>query len=1528
MAMGGGWDGEAGRRGRRLSSGGVRGGAGVGGTEPASPAPLGGHSPERADGVFVRQREHLRCLPCRRSERPPRGFFRRVFGQLRAQIEYVPHFCPGSRVSPVQPKYPIPDELSQSWYSNVQSVPSVKVPQLDTGVALLGGRFVVRRCLGRGAMGYVYAVEDRERQREVALKTLRLRSPEAAYALKQEFRALSDITHENLVRLHELFVDGEDAFFTMELIDGVPFDQASVRALPELLPQLVAALQTLHDSGKLHRDVKPANVLVERSGRLVVLDFGLVLDRSRAPDPREAAAGHLIGTPRYMAPEVLGWGVASEASDWFSVGVMLFETLTGQLLDEGAVSRLSRRGPPPPPSSRGSDICADFDEMCQALLESDPDERATGDDVLRLLGLQSMSTRSLHLSSSHLVGRGRQLKALEAAYARHRQSHLPLAVTVSGPSGMGKTVLLRHFVDTLTANGAGAPLVFWGQCHEQEAISHKAFDELVDAIGLHWLELPAEAVFELVRPEEATHLLRLFPSLARVPCLAPLAGDEALADPRALRKQAYEALRSVLMRMSHARQLIIAVDDLQWGDLDSARLFYELFAGPEPPDCFLLLSYRSNEVESSVCLQTLLSGARCLADVIEVEQLSVAELNDVEARELARTLLSRPPSSHDPVPARASHPVDVRGAGWEPPSSSSLPDMTHSGTLRSADGPSRPVARASAIPEIVVPAPAPANTRAASEADARGGGQALRGDAGGERHALRGDAGGGGQALRGDAGGERQALRGDVQGAAGVGAGGAHDVVVGPAGIDAAGGEQASAPDAVRGRQARASEVAAEPSEGEALPSPPTTSAPDASDGVSAHDVSETTEERIAALCREAKGNPLLIHELAELPLELGQELSARGAVGLADIVRVRLSRVGTLGRQLFELLCVAGVPVRQTLLRAALGGKEIDPASIKLEAERLIRTRTSRGADAIEVVHDGIRSTALGLMEQARLRTVHEDLARAHADLAEPDVEALARHYAGAKLKAESAYWAQKAAEKAKAALAFDHAAQLYRAALDLADAGSATALFLKTQLAHALADAGRGKESAPLFLELAESATPEQALDYRRLAAEQWLVTGHIDAGLEVLNRVFHELGMSLPRGNASAGLALLGNRTRINWRGPEFDATKAEAADPQALLRVDACRAAWILSFVSTLLGAALQARFLRLALEVGEPSRVAMGFGIEALQGSIEGKPAKRHELQQRARALSEEIATPHALGFQALVDGNCAYLAGEWRACSDASEPAEHILTRRCRGSTWELNTLRFFWGMSLYYQGRFRELRRRSSAWLVDASDRGDLCAASAFRFNLARGWYLVNDDPERAAAEIEVGLSEWSFPELGVHRFVAGVSQVQVDLYREDVEAAQQTVQQLASRFRTSSMRRVQLGRIQMSYHLAFVALACAAQLDGRARRAELRSAKRHERALENEKTEWGNAVACYVRAQRSLMSGETALGQEQLLNAIELADGCHMHALSAAASYRLGTQLGPEQGASFSERALSFARGQGVRSPDRLLRALAPGV
>src|SRR5690606_13827782 len=230
--------------------------------------------------------------------------------------------------------------------------------------------------------------------------------------------------------------------------------------------------------------------------------------------------------------------------------------------------------------------------------------------------------------------------------------------------------------------------------------------------------------------------------------------------------------------------------------------------------------------------------------------------------------------------------------------------------------------------------------------------------------------------------------------------------------------------------------------------------------------------------------------------------------------------------------------------------------------------------------------------------------------------------------------------------------------------------------------------------------------------------------------------------------------------------------------------------------------------------------------------------QRQAWQDRARTLAERVATPHALGFQAVVDCNCAYLFGEWEACSKAGEQAERVLTQDCRGSTWELNTLRLFWGMSLYYQGRFRELQRRTRTWFMDAQDRGDLCALALFRFNSARGGYLPRDNRQRAHQEIDRGLQEWEQSDLGVHglsmgvhAFLAGLARIQVRLYEDDLPKARDDARALGSRFKTSSMRRVQLGRILMSSHLGYVALAQAAVSKNQERAGHLRRAARHQR-------------------------------------------------------------------------------------------------
>jgi hypothetical protein len=1188
-------------------------------------------------------------------------------------------------------------------------------------------------------MGVVYAAEDRQRGRVIALKTLQINSAETAYALKQEFRTLTDLSHPNLVRLHELFVEPERVFFTMDVVEGGPFDRCASTQIRHALTQLVAGVQALHGAGKLHRDLKPGNVLVEPDGRLVVLDFGLVRDRRRSQDPSESGA--LVGTPRYMAPELLSWGGATEQSDWYAVGVMLYEALTGTLPDEGGLARLVRQGPPPPPSEVSAGVSTEYDQICTSLLQPDLEKRGNGDDILGALGVDSVRAPQsvIPASKTHLVGRASQLQTLADAYRRNRERREPGAIMVSGLSGMGKTALVREFL----RQQAGDATVLWGQCREQEAVSHKAFDELVDAVAHYLLRRSPEQAFEIVSPDEAQHLLRLFPGLGRIPALAPLVGDDEDADPRALRKAAYDALRRVLVRMSKKRPLILAIDDLQWGDLDSARLLYDLFSGSERPACFLVLSYRADEADGSVCVQRLLTGARCLADVIDVQSLSVSELDRDDAATLACSLLHVEPSNDD-----------------------------------------------------------------------------------------------------------QEALA------------------------------------------------------------------------------------RVSALCREAEGSPLLLHELAE------QYATAERAddpgqhevrvVGLLDVVRTRLSRVDQLGRRLFQLVCVDGTPVREALLRAALGNVSIDQAVVQLEAQRLIRARASRSADAVEVVHDGIRTAALKEMTPAELRRAHEDLARAYAGATEPDVDALARHYAGAKLHGEASYWARKAGARASASFAFDRAAQFYRMALELGEPDTPTANHLRVLLANALAEAGRGVEAAPLFMEAAKHATPADALEYRRRAADQWLFTGRLERGLEVLTAVFDEVGMTLPRGKAGAVVSLLGNRMRTGLRGLDFVERKTEEIDPEDLLRLDACRAAWMLSFVSTLQGAALQSRFLRYALEAGEPSRVAMGLAIEALQRSVEGDNAARWALQKRSRALAERLNTPHALGFQALADGDCAYLAGEWRTCSDDAEVADDILTRRCQGSTWELNTLRFFWAMSLYYQGRFRELRRRSSAWLVDAEDRGDLCAQAGYHLNGARSVCLADDNPAQAHADLKRGLDEWSLPELSVHRFLAECARVQVQLYEGDVEAATATIDRLWPEFRSSSMRRVQLARVLAHYHTAFVALARAAKAEGnvKARKQALRQAASHQAKLEGESTPWGNALASYVAAQRALFQDSRDQAEARFERAAKALDERGMLASAAAVRYRQGRMRGDAAGNALIEQARAFMRAQGVRVPDRFLEMLAPGL
>jgi serine/threonine protein kinase len=198
------------------------------------------------------------------------------------------------------------------------------------------GDYRIERELGRGGMGMVFEAVHVVHRSRVELKTLPVNDGPALHRFKREFRSVAELNHPNLVGLHELASDGTQWFFTMDLVDGSDFisyvrpnNQPDEKRLRAATAQLVQAVIALHSNHIIHRDLKPSNVMVTQQGRVIVLDFGLVLELDQVTGAKSLA--HVAGTPAYMAPEQAASEKITGASDWYAVGVMLYESLTGKL---------------------------------------------------------------------------------------------------------------------------------------------------------------------------------------------------------------------------------------------------------------------------------------------------------------------------------------------------------------------------------------------------------------------------------------------------------------------------------------------------------------------------------------------------------------------------------------------------------------------------------------------------------------------------------------------------------------------------------------------------------------------------------------------------------------------------------------------------------------------------------------------------------------------------------------------------------------------------------------------------------------------------------------------------------------------------------------------------------------------------------------------------------------------------------------------------------------------------------------------
>jgi eukaryotic-like serine/threonine-protein kinase len=507
------------------------------------------------------------------------------------------------------------------------------------------GRFDVLRCIGRGGTGAVYDAVDRERGGRVALKVLSRLEPGAIARLKHEFRSLRDVLHTNLVKLHELFHAEAQWFFSMELIEGEPFDRwvrtaqgaLDLDRLRSALGQLARGVQAIHGAGQLHRDLKPSNVLVTAEGRVVVLDFGL----ATAITDDAPHSGAVLGTPAYMAPEQAKGAAATQASDWYAVGVMLFEALTGRLPFAGDALAMLRdkqsRDAPDPRTLLGDLACcvpADLSELCVALLQRDSYARAGGEDVMRSAGARGAAPDEARGRESVFVGRTAELAALDEALAATTLG-APVLVLVRGGSGMGKSALLERFAEL----AASRALVLRGRCYEQESMPYKVFDGIADALASHLDELPPGAARRLL-PRHLPALARLFPVLGHaLGDVSAAAGPPAeFTEPRELRSRAFEAFKELLHNLSRVTQLVIAVDDLQWGDTDSVRMLRHLMAAPDALPLLFVGAVRDGDINRSEFLKAATRMLRELP-LLALRRIEVGPLEQGVAVELARRLL-------------------------------------------------------------------------------------------------------------------------------------------------------------------------------------------------------------------------------------------------------------------------------------------------------------------------------------------------------------------------------------------------------------------------------------------------------------------------------------------------------------------------------------------------------------------------------------------------------------------------------------------------------------------------------------------------------------------------------------------------------------------------------------------------------------------------------------------------------------------------------------------------------------------------
>jgi eukaryotic-like serine/threonine-protein kinase len=682
----------------------------------------------------------------------------------------------------------------------------------------------------------------------------------------------------------------------------------------------------------------------------------------------------------------------------------------------------------------------------------------------------------------------------------------------------------------------------------------------------------------------------------------------------------------------------------------------------------------------------------------------------------------------------------------------------------------------------------------------------------------------------------------------------------------------------------------------------------------------------IESIVEEARGNPFLLEQLARYAT--ATDKTAATGISLAVMLEARIRHLPRGSRRLLATLAVAGQPINPEVAYQAAGltGDEL-PLISALRAAQFVRSGGSNLG--IELYHDRIRETLASQVDPAKIKLIHRRLAQAFEARGVDDPEALFEHYLGADERIRAASHAAAAAKKAAAALAFDRAAIFYRRAVELGPTRGVESIELRTRLAESLVNAGRPAEAAEAFLDLAKDTSASRSLDFKRRAAEQLLMGGHIKEGLEVLKSVLSAAGFKLTPGSKRALLSLLLRRAQLRLRGFNFVERDASQIPEIDLFRIDLCAAiAAGLGTVDFIRAADFQCRHLLLALRAGEPYRVSRAMAFEAARSALPGRSARKRALSiaQRAETLARKVGHQEAIGLSLWASGVGAYCVGHWKKAAELCERSAEVLRERCTGVTWELAIANRFMLGSFLLLGEVAEISRRVPVMLAAALEQGNIFVATDLRTRMNLIW-LAADDPDRARAEVIEALKVW--PQEGFHlqHYSSMLALAQIELYTGDAEVAWKHVKVQWQALKKSMLLRLQILRVEALHLQARTALATAPVSDKKKRERLLRIAEKLARRIAGEKMSWSDPFASLIRAGVANARDETVRTASFLSEAMEGFELADLALYAAASRRRLGQALGDTHGRALIAEADKWMTNQRIKNPVLMTRLLAPG-